>query len=237
MDREVFLHDCVVQTALPQPAQTHSGDLASRLCSESIGKLLQRLARAPAADCPVFFGSGFGVLSSLHEFDRVSVAEGPLRVNPSRFPDTVLNAPACRASIQHHLTGPIYNLSNGRLSALDAIGLAMTQIAAGQADEAIVCAVEEASPVARRVDASLSVTGGAALFLSASKARFRLYGYRRERVKAMGGDAPAAGCVEPLLRLADALKRGFAREITLVARQGGYGCRIRLAPSELEEPA
>lgn len=237
MDREVYLHDCVVQTAWPEIIDTRTNNLAGMLCSEIIGKLLQKLDVAPVADCPVFFGSGFGVLASLHEFDRVSVEEGPLRVNPSRFPDTVLNAPACRASIQHHLTGPIYNLSNGRMSALDAAGLAITQIAAGQADEAIVCAVEEASPIARRVDTALSVTSGAALYLSARKARFRLYGYRRERVNSMPGDAPAAGCVEPLIHLADAFRHGSKKEMTFVAQQGDYSCCIRLAPSGMEEQA
>ena len=77
---------------------------------------------APGKGIPVCFGSAYGVLQNLHTFDKVSVRQGALGVSPSYFPSTVLNAPACHASIRHRLTGPLYNFSNGAASGLDALG-------------------------------------------------------------------------------------------------------------------
>ena len=59
---------------------------------------------------PVFFGSSFSSLKSLHDFNMVYEKKGALSVNPGLFPNTVLNSPSCRASIYHKITQPIYNI-------------------------------------------------------------------------------------------------------------------------------
>ena len=230
MSRWIYLHDCVVQQEPLKSERPRMEEQVGALCSQSVGRLIEKLSSPPGSHCPIFFGSGFGVLASLHDFDRVSVEQGPLRVNPSRFPDTVLNAPACRASICHGLTAPIYNLSDGQLSGLDALGLAMTQIAAGQTDEAIVCAAEEASPIARLVAPSLSTTSGVALYLSAEKSWARLCDYQRQRVRRAAAAPPPAGCVEPLLRLCLAFQKRVDKPITLTARQDDCISCVRMEP-------
>ncbi len=200
------------------------------LCTQLMGELLDAMQAAPVEDCPLFFGSGFGVLADLHEFDRVSVERGPLYVSPTRFPDTVLNAPACRASIAHRLTGPIYNLSNGLTSGLDALGMAMTYIAAGQTDEAMVCAAEEASPIARYIMPSLTFSSGAAFALSCRESGIRLHDYRKERVETKHKtDLFPHGCVEPLRRLYLASRIRQSGEMVLSAQQDG--CRSSIGVS------
>ena len=200
------------------------------LCTQLMEKLLEDMPVVPARDCPLFFGSGFGVLADLHDFDRVSVEQGPLYVSPTRFPDTVLNAPACRASIAHRLTGPIYNFSNGLASGIDALGVAMTYIAAGQIDEAMVCAAEEASPIARCIAPSLTCSSGAALALSCRESGIRLYNYRKERVETkQETDSFSYGCVEPLRRLYLASHTHQSDEMVLSAQQDG--CRTSIGVS------
>lgn len=219
--RAVYLHQCVIQQRKPNAEGMDSICAAvGSLCVQLMGELLDKMPTAPAKDCPLFFGSGFGVLADLHEFDRVSVERGPLYVSPTRFPDTVLNAPACRASIVHRLTGPIYNLSNGLTSGLDALGMAMTYIASGQTDEAMVCAAEEVSSIARCIAPSLTFSSGAAFALSCRESEIRLYDYRKERAETKHGtDLFPLGCVEPLRRLYLASRTRQSGEIVLSAQQ------------------
>lgn len=71
----------------------------------------------------LFYGTIYGALESVHEFDMVSVSTGALSVNPSLFPSTVLNSPACQVGIQLAISGPIYTVCSGIMSSLDAVGL------------------------------------------------------------------------------------------------------------------
>ena len=47
----------------------------------------------------IVVGSTYGSIDSISSFDFQSLREGPSYVNPMDFPNTVLNAPASRASI------------------------------------------------------------------------------------------------------------------------------------------
>lgn len=93
-------------------------------------------------------GTEYGVLNSIHDFDMVSVEKGALSVNPGLFPNTVLNSPACQVGIQLGIAGPIFTVSNGVCSGLDAISIAYhqiksemaTMVMAGGADE--VCQLQ-----------------------------------------------------------------------------------------------
>ena len=123
MKRKVYIRRVVWQGGKDPDVQTAGMDAVSGWCVQSITTLL---AEVPGHDkgIPVCFGSAYGVLQNLHTFDKVSVRQGALGVSPSYFPSTVLNAPACHASIRHRLTGPLYNFSNGAASGLDALGYA-----------------------------------------------------------------------------------------------------------------
>ena len=66
-------------------------------------------------------GSTYGSIGSISSFDLEGLEEGPTFVNPMDFPNTVLNAPASRASIFCNATGLNSTISTGTASGLDAI--------------------------------------------------------------------------------------------------------------------
>ena len=88
-------------------------------------------------------GTTFGSLSSLSNFDRASLAEGPHFVNPSRFPNTVINSPASRMAIRYKIKGFCSTISTGECSALNALEYAMNAIEFGRAQRVLVGCVQE----------------------------------------------------------------------------------------------
>lgn len=69
----------------------------------------------------IVVGSTYGSINSISSFDFQSLREGPNYVNPMDFPNTVLNAPASRASIFCKATGLNTTISNGVTSGVDSI--------------------------------------------------------------------------------------------------------------------
>lgn len=69
----------------------------------------------------IAIGSTYGSIDSISSFDLEGLQEGPTFVNPMEFPNTVLNAPASRASIFCNATGLNSTISTGTASGLDAI--------------------------------------------------------------------------------------------------------------------
>lgn len=69
----------------------------------------------------VSIGTTFGSLHSISQFDRVGLIEGPRFVNPSHFPNTVINSPASHVSIRFHIKGFNTTISTGFCSSLDAV--------------------------------------------------------------------------------------------------------------------
>jgi 3-oxoacyl-[acyl-carrier-protein] synthase II len=53
----------------------------------------------------VSIGTTFGSLHSISQFDREGLIEGPRFVNPSHFPNTVINSPASQVSIRFKIKG------------------------------------------------------------------------------------------------------------------------------------
>ncbi len=72
-------------------------------------------------DMGIVLGSTFGSIDSISNFDMDALNEGPNYVNPMAFPNTVLNAPASRASIFCQAKGLNSTISTGETSGVDAI--------------------------------------------------------------------------------------------------------------------
>ncbi|KKT83177.1 MAG: beta-ketoacyl acyl carrier protein synthase II, partial [Candidatus Giovannonibacteria bacterium GW2011_GWC2_44_9] len=72
-------------------------------------------------DFGIVLGSTFGSIDSISTFDMEALSEGPNYVNPMDFPNTVLNAPASRASIFCRAKGLNSTISTGESSGVDAI--------------------------------------------------------------------------------------------------------------------
>lgn len=94
-------------------------------------------------DAGVSVGSTFGSLHSISQFDRSGLIEGPRMVNPSHFPNTVLNSPASRVSIRLNIKGFNTTISTGCCSGLDAIAYAADFIRLKRADVVLAGGVEE----------------------------------------------------------------------------------------------
>ncbi len=72
-------------------------------------------------DLGIVIGSTYGSIDSISSFDLEALREGPNYVNPMAFPNTVLNAPASRASIFCKATGLNSTISTGVTSGIDAV--------------------------------------------------------------------------------------------------------------------
>ncbi len=91
----------------------------------------------------VSIGATFGSLSSISRFDRVGLTEGPRFVNPSHFPNTVINSPASQVSIRFGIKGFNTTVSSGFCAGLDSLVYACDFLRLGRADVVLAGAVEE----------------------------------------------------------------------------------------------
>src|SRR3990167_815759 len=91
----------------------------------------------------VSVGTTFGSLHSISQFDRVGLTEGPRSVNPSHFPNTVINSPASQVSIRFKIKGFNTTISTGFCASLDPLYYAADFIKLNRADVILTGAVEE----------------------------------------------------------------------------------------------
>ncbi len=91
----------------------------------------------------VSVGTTFGSLHSISQFDRTGLIEGPRYVNPSHFPNTVINSPASRISIRFKIKGFNTTISTGFCAGIDAISYASDFIRLNRADVVLAGGVEE----------------------------------------------------------------------------------------------
>lgn len=91
----------------------------------------------------VSVASTFGSLHSIFQFDREGLIEGPKLVNPSHFPNTVINSPASQVSIRFGIRGFNTTISTGFCAGLDAVSYASDFIRLNRADVVLAGGVEE----------------------------------------------------------------------------------------------
>ncbi len=91
----------------------------------------------------VSIGTTFGSLHSISQFDSVSLTEGPKYVNPSHFPNTVINSPASQVSIRFNIKGFNTTISTGFCASLDAVAYASNFINLNRANVVLAGGVEE----------------------------------------------------------------------------------------------
>jgi len=82
--------------------------------------------------------TAYGSLDSITEINRVAELEHPRYLNPSRFPNTVINAAAGYVSIWEALEGPNVTIVDGNCGGADAVLTAETHLACGRADALLV---------------------------------------------------------------------------------------------------
>jgi 3-oxoacyl-[acyl-carrier-protein] synthase II len=91
----------------------------------------------------VSVGTTFGSLHSISQFDRTGLIDGPRYVNPSYFPNTVINSPASRISIRFKIKGFNTTISTGFCAGVDAVSYAADFIRLNRADMVLAGGVEE----------------------------------------------------------------------------------------------
>ncbi len=91
----------------------------------------------------VSIGTTFGSLHSISQFDRDGLIDGPRLVNPSHFPNTVINSPASRISIRFGIKGFNTTISTGLCAGIDAVSYASDFIRLNRADVVLAGGVEE----------------------------------------------------------------------------------------------
>ncbi len=91
----------------------------------------------------VSIGTTFGSLHSISQFDRSGLIDGPRFVNPSHFPNTVINSPASQVSIKFKIKGFNTTISTGFCASLDAVSYAADFIRLNRADIVLAGGVEE----------------------------------------------------------------------------------------------
>jgi 3-oxoacyl-[acyl-carrier-protein] synthase II len=91
----------------------------------------------------VSIGATFGSLHSISQFDIEGLTDGPRYVNPSLFPNTVINSPASNISIRFGIKGFNTTISTGFCASLDSIMYASDFLRLNRADAVLAGGVEE----------------------------------------------------------------------------------------------
>ncbi|NOZ24574.1 MAG: beta-ketoacyl-[acyl-carrier-protein] synthase family protein [Nitrospirae bacterium] len=91
----------------------------------------------------VSVGTTFGSLHSIAQFDLTGLTEGPRFVNPSLFPNTVINSPASQVSIRFRIKGFNTTVSTGFCASLDAVVYAADFIRLRRVEAVLAGGVEE----------------------------------------------------------------------------------------------
>lgn len=182
-----------------------SMDGISRMCISVVEELFQGIGSCPR-DVPVFFGSAYSSISSLYQFNIVFERDGALRVNPSHFPNTVLNSPFCRASIYHHITSPILNICTGKSSAMNALLLAYNHMVYAGVHHAIVCSAEETCDFVDQVEGKKLLSSCGALYLTDTEDDWRIVGFLDTHNESMDNSYGLFGSTNLLYKIHNVVK-------------------------------
>ena len=116
---------------------------ASRLACVAAAAALRHPEPLPATRerCAVVLGTRFASIEPLVEFNRAAITDGPALVNPSSFPNVVVNAHAGYLGILFGLAGPNVTLC-GETAGLEALGQALDLLELGRAEIVLAGGVE-----------------------------------------------------------------------------------------------
>ncbi|MEM9070141.1 MAG: beta-ketoacyl synthase N-terminal-like domain-containing protein [Myxococcota bacterium] len=160
-----------------------------------------------ATQIGVCSATAYGSLDAITELNRVAELEDPRYINPTRFPNTVINAAAGYVSIWEDLQAPNTTIVDGNCGALDAVLTAATHLTHRRGDAFLVGGGEVVSEP---------------LFLALTKLGVIARGGR-------GGVEMGEGAAYLVVeRAEDALARGA----TINAEIVGYGTAFEPPPSE-----
>ncbi len=173
----------------------------------------------------IVVGSTYGSIGSISSFDLEGLEEGPTFVNPMDFPNTVLNAPASRASIFCNATGLNSTISTGTASGLDAIIYASDFLRLGRGKAVLAGGVHGLT-----ADIFWGAYGSGILSGSREDGIEISAPFDKRRNGFIIGEAAALLVIE---RLEDALERNA----NIYAEIKGYGCTFnpdKVSPDDID---
>ncbi|BFP53462.1 beta-ketoacyl synthase N-terminal-like domain-containing protein [Streptomyces griseus] len=147
----------------------------------------------------VVASSNYGNLDTICRTVDTIAADTAGATSPMDLPNASSNVLASSVAIRFGLTGPNLMLCNGETSGTDAVRWAMTLIAAGRADRAVVIGAEPDTDPARRLTGRTQAFDGAAALVLEHRRSAGVRGVRA--VAVVGGHARSGGlpdCVEAL---------------------------------------
>jgi len=142
---------CFKATDFIPPLKARKMDRCSQLAVATAGLALKDAGIDPEKIDPerigIALGCGFGGLANSAEFLEGYFTQGVEGLSPMLFPNTVANAPASNASIEHGLKGPNITLVQRFCSAETALLNACRFIAEGKADVMLAGGVDDLIPL------------------------------------------------------------------------------------------
>lgn len=93
------------------------------------------------------FGTFTGPLETVAKLTETIGTQGPDRVNPRLFPNSVMNAAAGHACLSLQLRGPLSTLATGCASGVAGLGYAADLIRTGEADAMLAVSADELTPL------------------------------------------------------------------------------------------
>lgn len=134
-----------IQAAARAASVAERADATSELALTAVARLRNALGRDFLERTAVVVGTASATLEQNAQFEERRTLGRP--VEPRRFPGTSPSACAGYCSIVFGLRGPGFSVGSGADSALEALRMALDLVAAGDADEALVVALEDVGPV------------------------------------------------------------------------------------------
>lgn len=120
-----------------------------RLGLAAVAALAEKVGRDALRGAGIAAGHGLATIETNEAFDARRRSRGPTGVEPRAFPATSPNAVAGECAIVYKLTGPSFAVGAGLDGATEALAGAAELVAAGDADQMVVVAADDAGPVAR----------------------------------------------------------------------------------------
>ncbi|MFD5931669.1 beta-ketoacyl synthase N-terminal-like domain-containing protein [Streptomyces sp. NPDC060333] len=221
-------------------------DRTTQLGLVACGLALDAQAEPMGERTGVVLGTSTGSIRSSSEYSMETLSqERPYLVNPSLFPNTVMNCAAGQIAIRHGLRGVNATLAGGHLAGVQALRYARNALRQGHADRLLVGGVEEFSAQGAwgwhrsgALDAEAPVGEGAAVLVVEPQAAALAAGRPAlARVLACEtGFAPRHGLAEGLASVVGAALRRSGKnpdEVTTVS----LGCTGRTGLDRVEERA
>jgi 3-oxoacyl-(acyl-carrier-protein) synthase len=161
--------ELVARLATANPQLAARADDLGALVLAAVADLVRALGRALAPRTAVIVATQSATLEQNERFESRRREGRP--VEPRRFPHTSPSACAGLCSIVFGLKGPSFSVGSGPAAGREAWRVARDLVRAGDADEAVVVAAEDAGPVVADVFSAAGLAtltrGAAAALLSA----------------------------------------------------------------------